>query len=159
MASSNFSFLVLWTLWANQINYLREKKSTIGINFCKIMVNQLAFVGADQQDVVGNSHRGDQATTLAYIPFQSIDKEHASLAIPCKGIQIGQIVLRLQLWSHQYYMTNNNGFFFLLTHWRLHSINGSLMVTDSRHSIVVTWRAKQLYGTQRENFHTRSNGL
>jgi hypothetical protein len=26
---------------------------------------------------------------LACIPFQSIDGEHASLAIPCKGIQIG----------------------------------------------------------------------
>ncbi len=59
------------------------------------MVNQPAFVGADQQDVVGSSHGGDQAMALACIPFQSIDGEHASLAIPCKGIQIGQTVLRL----------------------------------------------------------------
>jgi len=59
------------------------------------MVNQPAFVGADQQDVVGSSNGGDQAMALACIPFQSIDGEHASLAIPCKGIQIGKTVLRL----------------------------------------------------------------
>ncbi len=59
------------------------------------MVNQPAFVGADQQDVVGSSHGGDQAMALACIPFQSVDGEHASLAIPCKGIQIGETVLRL----------------------------------------------------------------
>ncbi len=53
------------------------------------MVNRPTFVGADQQDVVGSSHGGDQAMALACIPFQSIDGEHASLAIPCKGIQIG----------------------------------------------------------------------
>jgi hypothetical protein len=32
---------------------------------------------------------------LACISFQSIDGEHASLAIPSKGIQIGKTVLRL----------------------------------------------------------------
>lgn len=88
MASSIFSFLVLWTLWARIIKsviWKRKKKiCTIGIGSCKVMVNQPAFVGADQQDVVGSSHGGDQAMALACIPFQSIDGEHASLAIPCK---------------------------------------------------------------------------
>jgi hypothetical protein len=59
------------------------------------MVNQPAFVGADQQDVVGSSHGGDQAMALACIPFQCINGKHASLAIPCKEIHIGQTVLRL----------------------------------------------------------------
>jgi hypothetical protein len=71
----------------------KKKICTIGIGSCKVMVNQPAFVGADQQDV-GSSHGGDQAMALACIPFQSINGEHASLAIPCKGIQIGQTVLR-----------------------------------------------------------------
>ncbi len=97
MARSSFSFLVLWTLWASQICYLREEFFfyTIGIGSCKFMVNQPAFVGADKQDVVGSSHGGDQAMALACIPFQIINGEYASLAIPCKGFQIGQTVLRL----------------------------------------------------------------
>ncbi len=73
----------------------KKKICTIGIGSCKVMVNQPAFVGADQQDVVGSSHGGDQAMALACIPFQSINGEHACLAILCEGIQIGQTVLRL----------------------------------------------------------------
>jgi hypothetical protein len=72
----------------------KKKICTIGIGSCKVRVNQPAFDGADQQDVVGSSHGGDQAMALACIPFQSINGEHANLAIPCKGIQIGQTVLR-----------------------------------------------------------------
>jgi hypothetical protein len=70
------------------------KIQLIGISSCKVMVNQPAFVGADQQDVVGSSHGGDQAMALACIPFQCINGKHASLAIPCKEIHIGQTVLR-----------------------------------------------------------------
>jgi hypothetical protein len=63
--------------------------------------------------LLANTHGGDHAMALAYIPFQSINKGHASLAIRCKGIQIDQIVLHLQLRSFQNYMINNNGFFFI----------------------------------------------
>jgi hypothetical protein len=71
----------------------KKKICTIGTGSRKVMVNQPAFVGAAQQDVVGSSHGGDQAMALACIPFQCINGEHASLAIPSKEIQISQTVL------------------------------------------------------------------